>query len=134
MVDPIHNNMQQQKILPPYYLLKKLRIFNRVWGGLLYYERAIDGSILPALNSISKQQTQPTETTKEKLHQLLDYLVTYPDVILRYYASDMILKVDSDSAYLVLPKVRSRIAGYFRIENKEKQLKETRPNGTILIE
>ena len=46
----------------------------------------------------------------------------------------MILKVDSDAAYLVLPKSRSRIARYFRLENKPPQLKNTRPNGPILIE
>ncbi len=103
-------------------------------GGLLYYARAIDGSILPALNSIGTQQAQPTENTRQKLHQVLDYVATYPDVILRYYASDMILKVDSDAAYLVLPKARSRIAGYFRLENKGKQFRNTRPNGPILIE
>ncbi len=46
----------------------------------------------------------------------------------------MILKVDSDAAYLVLPKARSRISGYFRLENKEKQLRNACPNGPILIE
>ena len=103
-------------------------------GALLYYARAIDASILPALNSIGTQQAQPTEKTKENLQHLLDYVATYPNVILRYYASDMILKVDSDAAYLVLPKARSRIAGYFRLENRTQQLRKDRPNGPILIE
>ena len=101
---------------------------------MLYYARAIDGSILPALNTIWTQQAQPTENTRSSLRQVLHYVATYPDVILRYYASDMILKVDSDAAYLVLPKARSRIAGYFLLENRPLQLKNTRPNGPILIE
>ncbi|MFO0089630.1 MAG: hypothetical protein ACK518_02280, partial [bacterium] len=42
----------------------------------------------------------------------MDYAATYPNTIVRYYASGMILFVDSDAAYLVLPKARSRIAGY----------------------
>ena len=88
-------------------------------GALLYYARAIDGSILPALNSIGTQQAQPTQQTKQNLQQVLDYVATYPDVILRFYASDMILKVDSDAAYLVLPKARSRIVGYSRLEKKK---------------
>ena len=44
---------------------------------------------------------------------LMDYLTTYPDAILRFTKSDMILYVDSDAAYLVLPQARSRIAGHF---------------------
>ena len=37
---------------------------------------------------------------------------------LRYYASDMQLHVDSDAAYLVAPKAKSRVAGYFYLSNK----------------
>ena len=44
---------------------------------------------------------------------LLDYLSTYPDAKIRYTKSDMILHLDSDAAYLVAPKARSRVAGYF---------------------
>ena len=102
-------------------------------GSLLYYGRALDNTILPALNEIGTQQAQPTEKTKQKIHQLLDYVNTYKNAILRFYASDMILKIDSDAAYLVLPKARSRIAGYFRLldhpENSPYQ-----HNGAILIE
>ena len=42
---------------------------------------------------------------------------TYPNVFLRYYASDMKLHVDSDAAYLVAPKAPSRIAGYYYFNN-----------------
>jgi len=44
---------------------------------------------------------------------LLDYVATYPDAIIRYHASDMVLHVDSDAAYIVLPNARSRYAGHF---------------------
>ena len=44
---------------------------------------------------------------------LMDYLHTYPNAIIRYTKSDMILYVDSDAAYLVLPKARSRVAGHY---------------------
>ena len=33
----------------------------------------------------------------------MDYLATYPNAYIRYYASDMILNIDSDAAYLVAP-------------------------------
>ena len=84
-----------------------------VVGSLLYHACALDASILPALNSISSQQNAPTAKVKEKCLRLLDYVATYPNPILRFYASDMILKAESDVEYLVLPKARSRAAGIF---------------------
>jgi hypothetical protein len=48
---------------------------------------------------------------------LLDYLATHPDAKIRYHASDMVLAVCSDAAYLVLPNARSRAAGHFFLTN-----------------
>ena len=42
---------------------------------------------------------------------LMDYLHTHPDARIRFYASDMIIYVDSDAAYLLAEKAKSRIAG-----------------------
>jgi hypothetical protein len=44
---------------------------------------------------------------------LMDYLHTYPNAVIRYHASDMILKITSDAAYLVQPKARSRAAVHY---------------------
>ena len=101
-------------------------------GSLLYYARAIDGTILPALNTIAAQQSKPTIRTKEQCARLLDYVATYPNVYLRYHASEMVLTIDSDAAYLVEPQARSRIAGYFQL-NKNMRSNE-HINGAILIE
>jgi len=65
----------------------------------------------------------PTQKTMKKIKQLLDYAATYPNAVIRYYASDMILHAESDAAYLVLPKARSRIAGYFYLSSKPKTSK-----------
>ena len=48
---------------------------------------------------------------------LLDYLNTYSKAKIRFYASDMKLFVDSDAAYLVAPKAKSRISGYYYLSN-----------------
>ena len=40
----------------------------------------------------------------------MDYAATYPNAIVRYYASGMILFVDSDVTYLALPNAKNRIA------------------------
>ena len=81
-------------------------------GSFLYYARALDLTMLPALNEIASQQAKPTINIKSKCKRLMDYAATYPDVYIRYYASDMVLHVDSDAAYLVTPKAKSRIAGF----------------------
>ena len=64
----------------------------------------------------------------------MDYANTYKDAYVRFYASDMHLMVDSDAAYLVLPKARSRIAGYFRLANTPTSPFQYKDNGAILIE
>ena len=46
--------------------------------------------MLTAINEISMVQTTATEDTKRATNKLLDYAATYPDTVLRFYASDMI--------------------------------------------
>ena len=58
-------------------------------------------------------QANPTEQTDMKIQMLLDYLYTYKNAVVRFYQSDMKLYVDSDATYLVPPKAKSRIAGFF---------------------
>jgi hypothetical protein len=40
------------------------------------------------LNAIATEQTKTTEKTQAATNQLLDYLATHPDTIIRYHASD----------------------------------------------
>ena len=76
-------------------------------GSFLYFARAVDNTILPAINDIAAQQAKPTENTLKKIQMLMDYVNTYPNPKIHFYASDMILHVDSDAAYLVGPKAKS---------------------------
>ena len=90
--------------------------------------------MLAALNDIGTQQAQPTSNVMNKVQQLLDYANTYPQVYIRFYASDMQLHVDTDTAFLVLPKACSRIAGYFcLLNNRVPGLKHYEDNGAIVI-
>ena len=41
----------------------------------------------------------------------------YPNAFVCFYASDMVLIVDSDAAYLVIPKAKSRIARYYYLSD-----------------
>ena len=43
----------------------------------------------------------------------MDYAAPYTCAKLHFFASDMVLHVDSDVAYLVQPNAKSRIVGYY---------------------
>jgi len=51
--------------------------------------------------------------TMKKTKQLLDYLASQEEVVLRFNASDMILAGHSNASYLSEPKAHSRAGGYF---------------------
>ena len=63
-------------------------------GVFLYYARAVDNTMLPALGTLATQQAAPTQRTMNAVIQFLNYAVANPDAVLRYHASDMILHVD----------------------------------------
>ena len=84
-----------------------------VTGTFLYYERAVDLTILVVLNAIATEQANPMQLTKDKVTQLLDYCTSQEEVIITYRASDMILAVHSDAGYLNKCKSRSRAGGIF---------------------
>ena len=111
---------------------EKKRI-QQIVGSFLYYARAIDATILPALSELATSQANPTENTKKKATMLLDYLATNPTAKIRYHASDMLLHVESDAAYLVAPNAKSRIAGYYYLGDAPEKKNEN-INGAILVE
>ena len=56
--------------------------------------------MLKTLGSIRVQQANPTEHIMQKVRPLLDYAATYPDAILTYHPSDMVLAGHIDASYL----------------------------------
>ena len=87
--------------------------------------------MLTALSALASEQNGATERTKQKLHQFLDYCATHPNATVRYFASDMTLKIHSDASYLSEPKGRSRAGGFFYLGNNPP--KDEVPNGPILV-
>ena len=66
---------------------------------------------------------------------LLNYLHILSNAVIQFYASDMQLYIDSNAAYLVAPKAKSRIAGFFYCSNKSTTNPPTPPlNGPIHVE
>ena len=102
-------------------------------GVLLYYARAIDCTMLVALNDIATTQSSPTERTLQACTKLLNYAATHPDATIRYVKSDMILHVHSDASYLSAPKARSRLAGFIFLANTPKPDHTTHKNGPIHV-
>ena len=116
---------------------KQIKHVQGIIGSLLYYARAVDPTILVALNELSAQQATPTVNTRKKLNHLLDYVATFPHAILRFHVSDMVLHVDSDAAYLVMPKARSRITGHYYLSDHPFHIPvdgHPKPNAPILTE
>ena len=81
-------------------------------GTFLYYSRAVDDTMLPALNNIDTIKTKLTEHTQQKAQHFMDYAATYPSAYLRYYASDVVLIIDIDVPYIVLPNAHIQLTAY----------------------
>ena len=107
----------------------KITFIQRVIGKLLYYARAVDPTMLHAINDIALSASKGTEETLKATLHLLNYAHTHQASSIIYRASDMILRVDSDAAYLVAPEARSRAGGYHYLSDKEGTLF----NGPVLI-
>ena len=68
--------------------------------------------MLHALNDIASSKNNGTQTTWAAVKYFLNYAASNPDAEIIFRASDMLYKIDSDAAYLVCPKARSRAGGY----------------------
>ena len=112
---------------------KRIKVVQQVVGGLLYYARAVDLTILPALSAIASEQTKATEATEARVDQLLDYVATKPNAKVRYHASDMILNIHSDASYLSETQARSRVAGQFFLGSTPVKGQSIVLNGAIFI-
>ena len=113
-----------------------IKTVQQISGNLLYYARAIESPILPALNEIAHRQATPTQKTMDKCKMLLDFCATHPNATIRYKASNMVLHVDTDAAYLVLPGAKSRIGGYYFLAKHSPAHGISRPtlNGAMYVE
>ena len=98
-------------------------------GALLYYARAVDNTLLVALNAIGTQQAAATEETYASVSKLLDYVATYPNNGTIYRSRDMVLAAHSDAGFNNESKGRSRDGAHiFLSEN----VPEPKWNGPIL--
>jgi hypothetical protein len=112
---------------------KGIKRVQKIVGSILYYARAVDMTVLMALNSIAVEQTTATEKTMKKCHQLLDYLATNSEAKVRFYASAMVLNIHSDASYLSESKARSRTCGHYFMGWNPKNDEPIRINGAFFV-
>ena len=84
---------------------------------MFYYTRSEDLTMIWEINKILSLPSRPTRNTEKKLRILLEYESTYPNEILRYKYSDIVLQVDSEAAYLTMSGARSCYAGHFYLND-----------------
>ncbi len=117
--------------ISPNFPPKEIKEIQRVIGSILHYARAVNITVLMALHSIAIEQSKGTTNMMAKAKQLLDYLATYPEATIRFWASDMILNVHLDALYLSEPNVRSQACGHFFMVWSPKDGNPIRLNGTF---
>ena len=110
LTDPIDTTAR----LPPH----EIKRLQQIIGMFLFYGCAVDPTLLTALSELSSAQATATAATKCACHQFLDYCASHPASTIRYQASDMVLKLHSDSSYLNAVGARSRQGGHFFLGNK----------------
>ena len=96
-----------------------IKHLQQIVGTFLFYSRAVNPTMLTALSIIATEQTQGTHTTKAKAEHFLTYAASHPNATIKFYKSDMILKIHSNASYLSEHQGRSRAGGHFYLGNRE---------------
>ena len=112
---------QQQTTIddsPPLSEDRKHRL-QQIVGTFLYYARAVDPTMLTAINKIASQQASPTLNVELAANRLLSYAKKWPNASLLIKPSEMILHAHSDASYLSESSSRSRIGGFLFLGNQD---------------
>ena len=85
--------------------------------------------LLVALIAIVAKQAAATKETAAAIEQLLDYVATYPDDVILFRKSDIILAARADAGFLNESRYRIRAGAHiFLLENEPKP----KLNGPVL--
>ena len=103
----------------------------KIVGGILYYARSVDLTVLVALFAIATNQVKATKKTLRNVHQVLDYLVTNIDAMIILNASYMLLNIHSDASYLYANNVKRRSPGHLFLGSVPKEVETITLNGAI---
>jgi hypothetical protein len=110
---------------------KEIKQVQKIVSSILYYARAVDMTVLMVLMLIACEQMKGTERTLEKAYQVLDYMASHPDTVVRFQASDMVSNIHSDTSYLSEPKACSQACGHFFMGSVPRDRKPIKLNGAF---
>jgi hypothetical protein len=110
---------------------KEIKQVLKIVVSILYYTRAVDMSVLMALSTIASEQTKGTKRTLDKAYQVLDFLVTHPNAVVRFRASNMVMNIILDASYLSEPNARSQASGHFFMGSLPKDGDPIKLNGAF---
>ena len=105
----------------------------KIIGAVLYYARAVDGTLVTTLNELASAQSKGTQATMQATKNLMDYCHTHSDTAIRYCASQMQLHIHSNASYLLASKARSRVGGHFFLSDKFNPTSQTKHIRAILV-
>jgi hypothetical protein len=109
----------------------KLKKVQKIVGSILYYAGAVDLRLLMALSTVASELRKGAENTMEKDYQVLDYLATYLDATVHFWASNMVMNIQSDVSYLTEPKARSHACSHFFMGSLPQDGKPIKINGAF---
>ena len=137
LISPLLMNRQKNSLSRSRSFDKKITTSN--WFLPILY-KVCDITMLHALNVLASAQGEPTQKTRDVMIQFLSQCTNHPNAAIRFYASDMILKIHSDESYLSEYKERNRV-GAQRLKNccilslkGECAIFHLESNGTLLVE
>ena len=114
-------------------LTERVKQIEHIIGTLLYYTRGLDNTCLLKLRTMSTR-SDPTEQYEKNVNQFLDYMATYPNAVVRFHVSAMILCANNNASYLNEPQVRSRSAGHFSLGIIPSKCAQECPNVPIHVD
>ncbi len=107
-----------------------IKRLQEIVGAFLFYARAVDCTMLPAVVQLAAAQAHPTAAVLGAADRLMRYAAGHPVQRLIYRACDMILYIQSDASHQSMSDSRSVAGGLFYLANK--QVSDMPINGPLL--
>ena len=80
--------------------LPEANTVQQVVGTFLYYARAVDPTMLVALNIITAEHSNSIEATTKSVTQMINYVDTHTELITRYHKIGVTLHIHSDASFI----------------------------------
>jgi hypothetical protein len=111
-IPPLYGKRQQYvKPLGPTISEPEITRVREIVGVFLYYARAVDYSMLPAVCAIASEQSNGSQDLLKMTERLLGYASSHRNLSIKYHRSNMIVEGVSDCSYLSRSKARSVAGG-----------------------